>query len=44
MGEWEGKEDELLKAVVDKYKARLEQEEADRVYGNLHGAEVTFGQ
>ncbi len=37
MLQWDGKEDELLKAVVEKYKTKVQMEEAARVYENIHG-------
>ena len=37
MERWEGKEDELLRAVVDKYKARVEREGAEVVLERIRG-------
>ena len=36
MARWEGKEDELLKAVVEKYKNQVMHEEAERVLEQVH--------
>lgn len=33
---WEGKEDELLKAVVDKYRTKMEKMEETRIYADVH--------
>ena len=41
---WEGKEDELLKAVVDKYKQKMEHDENARIYDEVHGGGVGADQ
>ena len=41
--EWQGKEDELLKAVVDKYKTKYEHEEAAAIYEQV-GADYNKGR
>ncbi|GMH49470.1 hypothetical protein TL16_g00523 [Triparma laevis f. inornata] len=43
LDEWQGKEDELLKAVVDKYKTKYEHNEAAAVYDQV-GAEYKKGR
>jgi hypothetical protein len=40
MATWEGKEDELLKAVVDKYKSKVMHEEAEKMLEQIHGKGV----
>ena len=41
---WEGKEDELLKAVVDKYKQKMEHAEQERIFEEVHGGGVGIEQ
>jgi hypothetical protein len=40
MDAWEGKEDELLRAVVDKYKKQVQRDEAEKMLDQIHGKGV----